>query len=129
MADEITITIKGQVINGNLRDTFTPGTLKYNQGDKAAYSNVVTTTSETTGVALDLGSASTRAGWFFYRHLADTTASIYVGSVVGTSFMTFSRIQPGGSGVFELMPGTSYSVSGSTSDTVYSSLHYLVLST
>lgn len=41
MANEISLTINGQLVNGNLKSTFAPGTKQYTQTTAGLWSNVV----------------------------------------------------------------------------------------
>ncbi len=75
MANEIQVSILGKVTNGAMADTFSPGSLQFDQDAIGGHSPVVTIT--TGEEALAFGDIGTK-GWVFGRNL-DTANYVIMG--------------------------------------------------
>jgi hypothetical protein len=101
MADEISVTIKATVVNGEFRDQFTPGNKRYDQdtGGRVARTTSLTTNS----TALDVGELSSSKGWCFLTNQS-TASEVVIGP---TSASPFIRLFTACSAAVPLVAGTT----------------------
>lgn len=121
MADEITITINAQCINGNFKDEFKPGTVKYDQGTVGSSAGTVAVTSDST--TLDKGPLGTSSGWCFLANLS-TSVEILLGP--STAVTPLMRLPISSYHVFHTEANTTITVHTTTGT---ANLQYLILST
>ena len=74
MSDEIQITVRGTLSNGNLKRKIEPGTITFDQATAASYSNTAALTSNSTALTMGLSSI----GWAFFTN-GSTATEITVG--------------------------------------------------
>jgi len=100
MADEITINIRGQVVNGFMKRVFAPGSLKFTQasvGSQWFTWNVGTSEEDLTLVDI------TTEGWCFMRNVDATNYVTY--GPKDTTMKAFGRIEAGEVAAMRLEPG------------------------
>jgi hypothetical protein len=102
MANEITLTLKGLVVNGYLRSEFNPGALQFTQTTIGGHFPIVSVgTSEEDFDTGDVGIAN--AGILMMRNL-DTTNYVTYGPKSGGVMVAFGRIKAGEPAAFRLEP-------------------------
>lgn len=91
MANEITVTVQGTLINGSLRSTFAPGSIQEDQGAQELWSNVVSVgTSEEDITIPDV----TTPGRVFMLNL-DATNYVTWGPKSGGSMISCGKLAAG----------------------------------
>lgn len=91
MANEITMTVTGNLINGNLKSSFAPGTKQYNQTTAGMWANVVTVgTSEE-----DLAPADISTPGILCAINLDSTNYVNWGPKSGGSMVTAGQLKAG----------------------------------
>lgn len=104
MANEITLTINAQLVNGYLRDTFAPGAEQITQTTRGSHETVwVVGTSEED---LSIGDVAT-PGRVFLKNL-DTTNYVDIGPKSGGSMVAAIRLSPGESHTFKSGPSVTW---------------------
>lgn len=102
MANEITITLKGTVVNGYLRTEFNPGALQFTQTTVGGHFPIVSVgTSEEDLDTGDVGIAN--AGFMCMRNL-DTTNYVTYGPKSAGAMVAFGRIKAGEIAMFRWEP-------------------------
>jgi len=102
MADELTVNISAQLLNGNLDRAFTKTGLQFTQDAQGANGVVVSIGSgaEEDIVHAEIGTL----GWCFLFNLDDTNFVTYGPNSAG-SMVPFGRIEAGEPAAFRLEPG------------------------
>jgi hypothetical protein len=101
MANEITVTIKGVLSNGYLKDSFDPGQVTITQSAKRAARPVIDVgTTEEALVTTDVSTL----GWVFFRNL-DTTNFVDIGPESAGAMVAMVRLKAGECAAMRLKPG------------------------
>lgn len=101
MAEEISVTILGAILNGNFKDRIDHGVNKFDQSAVGAASNVVSVgTSEEDVTTGDISTL----GWCFIRNL-DTTNFVTYGPKSSGAMVALGRIEAGEIHALRLEPG------------------------
>lgn len=102
MADELQVSIRATLVNGNLRAEFNPGTVKVTQASLGAHAPVVSVT--TAGVTVSDGDVST-LGWAYFRNLSTGNYVTIGPENTLTALQPFIRLEPGEPAAMRLSPG------------------------
>lgn len=121
MADELQVSIRGTLVNGNLREEFNPGTVKVTQAAIGAHAPVVSVT--TAGVTISDGDVST-LGWAFFRNLSTGNFVTIGPENTATALQPFMRLEAGEPAALRLAPGITIRA---TADTTTVKLSVLIL--
>jgi hypothetical protein len=119
MADEITLNLRLQVVNGTYRDSFDPRTISVTMSGTTSTGGVqaIGTSAE----ALVMNDV-TSAGFACFRNIG--ASDISLGTGTGTSFVSFGAVKAGEAAVMRLSTNAPAArATGSTSN-----LQYLILS-
>ena len=101
MANEISITIAASVPNGSFRDTFKPGTKRFDQAAAGGAGDTVSLSSDSTSLAF--GGVAGAVGWMMLTNLS-TSIDIIIGP---TTAIDFLRLPPSSSHVFHSVSNTT----------------------
>lgn len=104
MAEEISITARMSVSNGNLKLNMGGTTQKFDQ-TTAKGGNPGTVNIGTSDEAISLGDISS-AGWAYFRNL-DTTNYVEIGPTSGGALVPFLRLEAGEEAVLRLTPSVA----------------------
>lgn len=120
MANEITINITGTVqwSTINYRESFKPGTLKFDQSTPESAAGTINLTSDTTKIPLD--SVDQEAGWAFFN-VVTTAMDVLIGP---TSASFFGRLPPESAHCIHLTSDTTIMAQTTANSAV---LQYLIL--
>lgn len=120
MSNEITITVNGSVqwTTSNFKDSFRPGTKKYDQSNPGSAGGTVSLTSDSTTIPLDAVLAT--AGWAFFSNVT-TAMDILIGP---TSDSYLLRLPPESDHVVHLTSNTTLCAQTTANSAV---LQYLIL--
>lgn len=110
MANELTVNIQAGLVNGNLREDFNFGPLRYDQAVVGAYSSAINVgTSEEVVATGDIGTF----GYAFFRN-TDATNYVDVGPESGGAMVGFLRIKAGQVAGMPLKPGITIRAQANT---------------
>jgi hypothetical protein len=120
MSEEISLTIKAFLVNGELRDKFEPGNKLYNCSDAKRFAKTVSLTSNST--TLEVGELASNKGWCFCTNLS-TANEVLLGPTTAAPFV---RLFPTAAAAFGLVAGTTIMAKTSSGA---ATLDYLIWST
>lgn len=110
MADELTVNIQASLVNGNLREDFNFGPLRFDQSTLGSYSSTVNVgTSEEVIATGDIGTF----GYAFFRN-TDAANYVDVGPESGGAMVGFLRIKAGQVAGMPLKPGITIRAQANT---------------
>jgi len=112
MAEELQLTIVGQLANGAYQEQFAPGTLKIDQSTRGGISQVVQV--GTSDEAISLGDVSTE-GVCFLQNLDDTNFVTF-GPDSGGSIVALGMLKPGEVAALRLSPGLTLRMQANTAE-------------
>ena len=121
MAEEITLTSRLAIQNGNYRQDFNPGSIKMDLASDLSESGVVESTG--TAAAIDVSNVST-TGMCFLRNIT-ATDNILIGREDSSTFRELITLLPGEYAVFRLSSSNIYHKRSGSSTTL---LQYFVQS-
>lgn len=104
MADEITITVRTNIVNGEYSETFNQ-TVQIDQAAIGAYAGVeiVPTTDE----AMPVGDVATE-GYLFLKNLDGTNFITFGPDDSGGTFVPYGKCKPGEIAIFRVVAGAAY---------------------
>ena len=117
MASEITININNTLANPpsasigtQLKDSFSPGSIKFNQATQLKFEEAITCTTSDTAITF---TGVTTQGWCMLLNL-DATNYVTVGPNNAGAIASFIRLVPGGMACFQLDPSAGFRIQANT---------------